>query len=103
MPHSKSKLSGPNQIHLASCNLPDFKGRTHRTERLTNIWLPQTDTEGREGGTHQTEKLANIDMVGGWARQTQRGDALDGKTNKHLATADRHRRGDAPDGKTKKY
>ena len=28
------------------------------------------------------ERLTNIDMVGGWARQTQRGDALDGKTNK---------------------
>ena len=38
-------------------------------ERLTNIWLPQTDTEG---GTHRTERLTNIDMVGGWARQTQR-------------------------------
>ena len=46
------------------------------------IWLPQTDTEG---GTHQTERLTNIDMVGGWARQTQRGDALDGKTNFDLA------------------
>ena len=39
-------------------------------ERLTNIWLPQTDTEG---GTHQTEILTNIDIVVGWARQTQRG------------------------------
>ena len=39
-------------------------------ERLKNIWLPQTDTEG---WTHQTERLTNIDMVGGWARQTQRG------------------------------
>ena len=24
VPHSKSKLSWPNQIHLASWNLPDF-------------------------------------------------------------------------------
>ena len=39
-------------------------------ERLTNMWLPQTDTEG---GTHKTERLTKIDMVGGWARQTQRG------------------------------
>ena len=30
------------------------------------------------------------------------GDAPDGKTNKHLATTDRHRGGDAPDGKTNK-
>ena len=45
-------------------------GGTHWTEKLTNIWLPQTDTEG---GTHQTEKLTNIDMVSGWAIQTQRG------------------------------
>ena len=39
-------------------------------EKLTNIWLPQTDTEG---GTHRTEGLRNMDIVGGWARQTQRG------------------------------
>ena len=57
VPHSKSKLSGPNQIHLASWNLLDFQG----------------------------------------------GYALDGKTNKQLATTDRHRRGDAPDGKTNKH
>ena len=49
-------------------------------ERLTNIWLPHTDTEG---GTHQTERLTKIDMVGGWAGQTQRGYTLDGKTNKY--------------------
>ena len=30
------------------------------------------------------------------------GDAQDGKSNKHLATTDRHRGGDAPDGKTNK-
>ena len=48
----------------------DTEGGTHQTERLTNIWLPQTVTEG---GTHRTERLTNIDMVGGWARQTQRG------------------------------
>ena len=45
-------------------------GGTQRMERLPNIWLPQTDTEG---GTHQMERLINIDMVSGWARQTQRG------------------------------
>ena len=31
------------------------------------------------------------------------GDAPDGKTNKHLATTERHRGGDAPDGKTNKH
>ena len=39
-------------------------------ERLTNIWLPQTDTEG---GTHCTERLTNINMVSGGVRQAQRG------------------------------
>ena len=33
VPHSKSKLSGPNQIHLASWNLLDFfGGRTGRKD-----------------------------------------------------------------------
>ena len=45
-------------------------GGMHRTERLTNIWLQQTDTEG---GTHWTERLTSIDMVGEGIRQTQRG------------------------------
>ena len=80
--------------------------------------MGQTDTEG---GTHRTERLTNIDMAG-WVDGSFRkyyhfvapscklelarflgGDALDGKTNKHLATTDRHRGGDAPDGKTKKH
>ena len=43
--------------------------------------MGQTDTEG---GTHWTERLTNIDIVGGWARQTQRGDALDGKNKNYL-------------------
>ena len=78
MPHSKSKFSGPNQIHLAgTCQI--FGGDA--PDGKTNKHLATSDRH-RGGGTHLTERLANIDMVGGWARQTQRGDALDGKTNK---------------------
>ena len=59
---------GKTNKHLATTDR--HRGGTHQTERLTNIWLPQTVTEG---GTHRTERLTNIDMVGGWARQTQTG------------------------------
>ena len=55
--------------------LARFLGGTHRTERLTHIWLPQKDTEG--------------------------GDAQDGKTNTNLAIRERHRGGgNAQDRKT---
>ena len=83
-------LDGRTNKHLANT---DKQGGTHWTERLTNIdtqppctnqterliiiWLTQTVTGG---GTHRTERLTNF-----WLTQTHRGDAQDGKTNKHTA------------------